>query len=95
MPVRSSRDVRRSLRSKGFLEDVKSHHVFLWYLCDGKKTGVYTKVSHGSGGADIGSPLLGKMARQCRLSKGDFLDLVDCPLSAEDYRNRLVAGGHL
>jgi len=41
--------------------------------------------SHGSGGRSIGDPLLGQMAKQCYLTKQDFLSLVDCPLDREGF----------
>jgi len=35
------------------------------------------------------------MARQVSLTKKQFLDLVDCPLSREDYEKLLKAAGNL
>ena len=65
--------------------------VIKYVFCDqaGKKTDVMTCVSHGRRSENIGSGLIGKMARQCRLSKKDFLDLVDCPLDEKGYRKNL------
>jgi len=40
--------------------------------------------SHGNT-KDLGDSLIAQMSRQIGLSKGKFLDLVDCPLSREQY----------
>jgi len=53
-----------------------------------------TKVSHG-GSHDIGDPLLAQMARQCRVTKPLFLQLVDCPLDREAYEAELRVKGVL
>jgi predicted RNA binding protein YcfA (HicA-like mRNA interferase family) len=75
---RPAREVMASLEKKGFTKKENDHTFFhLWV--DGKKTTVYTKVSHGE--KEIHDNLLGAMARQLRLSKKQFLELVDCPLT--------------
>jgi len=58
---------------------------------DGKKTAIHTKQSPSAKNDDIGNSLLGLMARQARLSKKDFVDLIDCPMSKEDYAERAQA----
>jgi hypothetical protein len=35
------------------------------------------------------------MARQCSLTKKQFLDLLDCPLSREEYEKLLEQAGKL
>jgi hypothetical protein len=47
-------------------------------------------MSRESGGVDIGDNLIGKMARQVGLSRPDFLKLVDCPMSREEF-DRAIA----
>lgn len=47
-----------------------------------------TKTSHGST-KDLGDSLLKEMARQLRISKVQFLDLVDCPMNREQYQQLL------
>lgn len=66
---------------------------FFW-TADGKKTTVRTKTSHG-GTKDLGDGLLKAMAGQVRVSKIQFLELVDCPLSREQYQELLEKGGHV
>ena len=46
-------------------------------------------MSHSAG--DLSDSLLGLMAKQVKLSKGDFLLLVDCPLTYEAYEQVLIA----
>jgi hypothetical protein len=83
---RKHREIHSSLTSKGFSEKAEGDHIFLVYLdADGKKTGIHTKLSHAAKGDDIGNSLLGRMAGQVRLSKKEFIELVDCPMSKEGY----------
>lgn len=75
----------KNLKNKGFF-DSESHskdHKWLEYRIDGK-TMLFTKLSHS--GKDIGEHLIMQMSKQCKLSKKDFADLANCPLSAEKYR---------
>jgi len=44
---------------------------------------------------DVSDPLLGEMAKQCRLPKAKFLDLVDCPMDRNRYEAELRAQGIL
>jgi len=85
---RKQRDVEAGLRKKGFEQRTNDHQFFVYYRAsDQKKTSIRTKTSHG--GSDLGPVLLGLMAKQCGLSKEQFLDLVDCPLSREAYEEIL------
>lgn len=86
-------DVERALQRKGFRSRVGDHSFFIYYTGDGKKTPVRTKTSHGSGHRDIGSEIASRMARQCKLSSGDFVKLVDCSLSQADYEELLKKQG--
>lgn len=94
MAVRTKRDVESALKRKGFRQDEGDHHWFFYWTGDGKKTTVRTKTSHGST-KDLGDGLLKEMARQLRISKPQFLDLVDCPMSREQYHQLLEDGGNL
>lgn len=58
----------------------------------GRQPGIRTHTSHGAKPKDLGNSLLKDMAYQCRLSKADFLRLVDCDLTREGYE-RLVHRG--
>jgi predicted RNA binding protein YcfA (HicA-like mRNA interferase family) len=94
LPVRAKRDVEAALKRKGFQQDDGDHHWFFYWTSDGKKTTVRTKTSHGST-KDLGDGLLKEMAGQVRISKVQFLDLVDCPMSREQYQQLLEDGDYL
>ncbi len=87
---RKVRQVLSSLKAKGFFEDREGHHIFLIYETrDGFRTEIRTRVSHQSGGGDISDSLLAAMARQVRLGRQDLEQLIDCPLSREEYETKL------
>ena len=84
--VIDSKDVYRNLKKKGFA-DAPGDHKYLEYYHNGKLV-LATKISHGPA-HDLGEYLINKMANQCKLSKSEFVDLAKCPLSAEEYLNKL------
>lgn len=92
MPRRRT-EVEAGLKRKGFVQEEGDHHFFIYHTMDGLRTPVITKTSHGD--RDIGDPLLAKMARQCRLTRAMFLDLIDCPLSRADYEDLLRQNGDI
>lgn len=86
-------DIIHALEYKGFDISERRHHFFVYRTSCGKLTDVRTMISHGSSYKSLGDDLLAKMARQCRLAKKDFLDLVNCPLSREQYEEKLKNQG--
>jgi hypothetical protein len=82
-------DVESALKKKGFSQTEGDHHWFVYVTIEGKKTTARTKTSHSQKMKDISDNLLSQMAKQCKLSKRDFLDLIDCPLSREAYEEIL------
>jgi hypothetical protein len=52
-----------------------------------------TKISHGN--SDIDKHLIKQMSFQCKLDKNDFIDLIKCPLSKEDYIQLLHQKGFI
>jgi len=86
---RDVRVVEAALLAKGFKKRYSDHKYFVYETIDGKLTSVKTKTSHTPSHKSLGDDLLGRMARQCQLSKGEFLDLVDCPLSRPAYETIL------
>ena len=90
---RKQREVERSLTQKGFRPRDGDHNYFLYWSKAGKKTAVFTKTSHG--GREIDESLLGRMARQCRMSRADFDRLIDCPLGRDEYEGKLHASGDI
>jgi len=85
--VRSARDIDAALRKKGFLPKSDGKHIRYYLVSpDGTKMGIDTQMSHGASGTTIGSPLLSQMARQLRLTKAQFLSLIDCSMDEAAYR---------
>ncbi|MEH1775384.1 hypothetical protein [Nostoc sp.] len=78
-----------ALLSKGFQETQNDHHYFIYFTKDGKKTTAKTKTSHTKKMKDIPDNLLSQMAKQCHLTKPQFLDLVNCPLTQDKYEEIL------
>jgi hypothetical protein len=94
---RDKSEVESSLLKKGFkpTHPGSDHNWFVYVASDGKKAiGARTKTSHGRG-FDLDDFLLGQMARQVSLTKKQFLELVDCPLSREEYEKILKTAGKL
>lgn len=90
MATLKTKDIRKSLIYKGFIEEDRDHKHYI-LIINNKKTSVFTKISHGKEEIDDG--LIGCMAKQTRLSKKEFLDLVECPLSYEIYIQKLINQG--
>jgi hypothetical protein len=85
--VRSARDIDKALRKKGFRREMDGKHIHYFFDdTDGKKSGIFTLMSHGMGSTTVGDPLLGLMARQLHLTKAQFLALIDCTIDEEQYR---------
>lgn len=90
---RAKRLVEASLVAKGFQQANTHHRYFVYYTVAGVKTAVRTYTSQGSG--EIDDYLLGQMSKQCKVTKADFLQLVDCPLSQVGYEALLQQNGHI
>lgn len=89
---RSAREISSALESKGFVRrESKDAYYHLWV--DGKKTPIFTKMSQGE--RDVHDGLLAAMARQLRLRRRQLDDLVDCPLSRDEYVQILRETGHI
>ena len=94
MGVIKKAKVRSGLLKKGFIEVKDKDHVVFQYLNDdGQKTTAWTKYSHGKN--EVSEPLIRKMAMQTQLSRLQFEDLVNCPMSKERYREILKEKGIL
>ncbi len=92
--VYSGRTIEAALLKKGFLKESDGDHI-RYYFPNKARTDwvVRTKISHGMQGKTIDSWLLTQMARQLHLTKAQFLELIDCTLSEEDYREILKTQG--
>ncbi len=90
---RDRKDVEAALEKKGFLRKEGDHHRFIYYTKGGLKTKVLTKTSHSH--RQIVDSILSQMAKQCCLTNKLFGDLIECPLSRDDYEEMLVQSGHV
>lgn len=82
---RDKRKVEDGLVNKGFMLREGDHHRYIYHTLQGKKSDVHTKTSHTPKMKELGDNLLGQMAIQCKLTKSEFFNLLDCPLSREEY----------
>jgi len=89
---RPKKDVESSLEKKGFILDEKGHHYFVYWTRDGRKTRARSKTSHTPKMKDIPDNILAQMARQCLLTKPEFLRLIDCPMERDEYKTRITNG---
>ena len=92
---RNRKSVEAALEAKGFTRVEGDHHYFVYVTTDGRKSRARTKTSHSPKVRDIADNLLGQMARQCLLTKPEFLNLVDCPMDRASYEGRLAELGEL
>lgn len=88
MPTQKRKDVEAALKQKGFVLKEQRDHRYYFFFLDGRQV-ARTKVSHGTKYKDLADDLIGGMARQCNLSKEQFLDQVKCPMSREEYEELL------
>jgi hypothetical protein len=83
--TRKGRDVDAALRKKGFRCNAKGDHLFYYF----SGASITTKMSHGMMSSSLSADLISRMARQLHLTKKQFLELIDCTLTEEQYRNIL------
>jgi hypothetical protein len=96
MAQRDRRDIANALPRKGFVPRTgESDHDYFDLHVDGKKVGVQTKLSRGSGYKVYGDPLLGAMCTNLGLTKKDLLLLIDCDLDGPSYVAKLLASGRI
>jgi len=82
MAGRKAREIKDSLIKKGFISEQRDH-TYLFLRVEGRKSRIHTKISHGI--KEYGDNLLSIMSRQLYLSTKQLNDLLDCPLSYEEY----------
>ena len=92
---RDKRKIEEALLKKGFEDKEGDHHFFIYHTLQGKKSSIRTKTSHTPKMKEINDGILAQMAKQCRLNKQDFMNLIDCPLSREQYEARLIEKGEI
>lgn len=83
--------VRAGLCKKGFLPDRKTAHEYYRYITSkGELTKILVCFSHGAKGSEIADKTLGKMAKQCKLTRRQFDRFVDCEMSVKQYEEHLA-----
>ncbi len=92
---RAKRAIEDALQAKGFMPSEGDHHFFVYIATNGKKTRARTKTSHTAKMKDVPDNLLSEMAKQCKLTKAQFLELVDCPMNRQRYEQVLTERGEL
>jgi hypothetical protein len=91
MAVVAKRLAVSSMLRKGFSRAIGDDHQRFEYIVDEEAIS-RTFVSHG-GGKDLDDKLLGDMARQCHLSRKQFIAFAKCEMTAEAYRQILIDKG--
>ncbi len=82
--------ISKNLQKKGFVIE-ESHHLYFHHEYNGKRTGIYTYLSHGSKNKSIGDPLLNMMKKQLKLdNKQQVIDFFKCPMTTDDYNDILI-----
>jgi hypothetical protein len=99
MKVRSVKDIEKSLLKKGFEKTSskeKSHHTFYYFIYNGKRSDVYTYLSHGSKSTEYGPSLMNKIRHQLKFEDAKTAErFLDCPLTQEQYIEILKKIGEL
>lgn len=94
IPVRKA---RQALLKKGFEErkGEGDHDYFYLYDENGKRV-IRTYFSRGAKTRDLSHPLLASIKQQLKLDTiNEVVDLFECPLDEEAYRNKLRGKGEL
>lgn len=93
MKVRSVKDIEKALLAKGFEKATskqKSHHAYYYFKYQGKRTGVYTYLSHGAKSSDYGPQLMNKIKQQLKFEDSKLAEaFLDCPFKEQQYANML------
>lgn len=88
-----TRDIEKALLAKGFQVE-QTHHEYFWFYYNGKRTHIKTRISHGK--KEYGSNLISAIKKQLKLqSKQQIEDLLNCPMSEEDYIELLLSNGEV
>lgn len=92
----SRRTIEKSLSQKGFKPQEASHHRYYYLYYDEKKYPIHTKISRGSTYREYGIHLLKLMKKRLKLdSLGQTYDLLQCPMTHEEYIGLLKKKGEL
>jgi hypothetical protein len=88
----STREVRRALTSKhDFVPDPSGDHPDFSRWHNGQIIAV-THISHGAGGREVTDYVLGRMARQLRVSGPTLRGAITCSIGREAFLQALLDG---
>ncbi|AZI23003.1 type II toxin-antitoxin system HicA family toxin [Chryseobacterium taklimakanense] len=95
MKSRKAKDLKKTLRKKGFeINPKQQHHESYFLIIDGKKSHIHTYFSHSL--SDYGSSLMGKMKKQLKFVESSLAEkFFDCPMSKEEYLSMLKNNGEI
>lgn len=91
MKSRKVSNIEKALLKKGFIKNKgKDHHSHYYLYIDGKKSHIYTYLSHGSKSSDYDKYLMNKIKNQLKFNDSNKAELFfDCPMSGEQYLEML------
>ena len=94
MRPRKVRDIESVLSHKGFERSPqKQHHKFFFLAVNGKKTHIFTYLSHGE--TEYNSSLMGKIKYQLKFKSNEKAEeFFDCPFTKDDYIKMLITEGN-
>ena len=86
MKVRKVKNIVKTLKKKGFVEERDGHHALYYLYVDGLKTTIYTYMSHGPGSKDYGKKLMGQVKKQLKFEDTKKAErFLDCPMKEVEY----------
>ena len=89
------RTIEANLPKKGFIRE-DTHDRYFYHEYQGKRTGPFTYTSSGNNYKTYGWTLIKRMKKELRLdSNREVVDLCTCPMSGEDFNERLKQKGSL
>ena len=87
-------NVKSNLPKKGFEMEDDNHHIYFHHIHNGKRSRAYTYVSHSKKDGDLRDGIIKMMKKQLVLDTNKQVsDLVNCPMSSEQYIEHLKAKG--
>jgi hypothetical protein len=95
MPSRARRELESAFRRKLLMEfeDGRDHRYDVLYV-DGQWV-LHTKISTGTRYRELGDALLAKIAKQLGVTRQQLDDLVECPMSLDDWVRQLRNAGRI
>ena len=86
MRATKPKDIEKTLLKKGFKVDEDNHHKYYQLYKDGKKTDIYTYLSHGKSSEDYWVKLMQAIKKQLRFTDTKLAEkFLDCPMTQLEY----------